>query len=318
MPSSTCPSGPSGPGPPPSATAGSGRMSGHVAAGRYLGAFAGGRPAAGAAFHDMRQWWHGRPVPMAGVASVKVAPEYRGRGVGRAADDRPARRDRGAGLPAVGAVPGDDAAVPVAGLGTGRAPGTRWSSRPGRCSAWSRPTPPAGGRTRSPAAVLRRAGPGDADAVIAVLGRVHEAARDCGPVTWDAALGGRLAGRPGPVRVPRRGRLPRLPVAPRERRICSSSGPRRSRPRPPGRSGRSSARTPRSRRRSTPGPARPARSGGSPGSATRTSRTGPAGCSGWSTRPRPSPPAVSPPRPRSPSRCASPTTSARPTPAAGS
>src|SRR6266566_8638243 len=54
-----------------------------IADGRYLGAFAGGRPAAGAAFQDMRQWWRGRPVPMAGVSSVKVAPEYRGRGIGR-------------------------------------------------------------------------------------------------------------------------------------------------------------------------------------------------------------------------------------------
>jgi predicted acetyltransferase len=41
------------------------------------------------------------------------------------------------------------------------------------------------GDETAPAADLRRAGPGDADAVIAVLGRVHEAARDCGPVTWD-------------------------------------------------------------------------------------------------------------------------------------
>ena len=36
-----------------------------------------------------------------------------------------------------------------------------------------------------PATGLRRAGPGDAEAVVAVLGRVHEAARDCGPITWD-------------------------------------------------------------------------------------------------------------------------------------
>ena len=54
-----------------------------IAAGRYLGAFADGRPAAGAAIQDMRQWWLGRPVPMAGVSSVTVAPEYRGRGIGR-------------------------------------------------------------------------------------------------------------------------------------------------------------------------------------------------------------------------------------------
>src|SRR5438046_1891167 len=54
-----------------------------VAGGRSLGAFVGGTPAAAAAFPGMRQWWRGRPVPMAGVSSVKVAPEYRGRGIGR-------------------------------------------------------------------------------------------------------------------------------------------------------------------------------------------------------------------------------------------
>ena len=32
----------------------------------------------------MRQWWHGRAMPMAAVGGVKVAPEGRGRGVGRA------------------------------------------------------------------------------------------------------------------------------------------------------------------------------------------------------------------------------------------
>jgi len=55
-----------------------------VAAGRCLGAFAEGRLVGTALYHDMRQWWHGRAVPMAGVAGVKVAPEYRGQGVGRA------------------------------------------------------------------------------------------------------------------------------------------------------------------------------------------------------------------------------------------
>src|SRR5690348_17003017 len=58
-------------------------LPGHMASGRNLGAFAGGQPAASATFHDMRQWWHGREVPMAGVAGVTVAPEHRGRGVGR-------------------------------------------------------------------------------------------------------------------------------------------------------------------------------------------------------------------------------------------
>ena len=54
-----------------------------VAAGRGLGAFDGGRLVGSALDLDMRQWWHGRAVPMAGVAGVMVAPEERGRGVGR-------------------------------------------------------------------------------------------------------------------------------------------------------------------------------------------------------------------------------------------
>jgi predicted N-acetyltransferase YhbS len=51
---------------------------------RYLAAFDGARLVAAARFHDMQQWWNGRPVPMAGVASVAVVPEERGKGVGRA------------------------------------------------------------------------------------------------------------------------------------------------------------------------------------------------------------------------------------------
>ena len=51
--------------------------------GLFLGAFAGGVPAGAAMIHDMRQWWLGRAVPCAGIGSVKVAPEYRGGGIGR-------------------------------------------------------------------------------------------------------------------------------------------------------------------------------------------------------------------------------------------
>src|SRR6202012_1501385 len=50
---------------------------------RGFGAFSGGQMVASATWHDMRQWWHGRSLPMAGVAAVMVAPEFRGRGVGR-------------------------------------------------------------------------------------------------------------------------------------------------------------------------------------------------------------------------------------------
>ncbi len=51
--------------------------------GLFLGAFTGETPAGAAMVHDMRPYWAGRPVGCAGVAAVKVAPEYRGRGIGR-------------------------------------------------------------------------------------------------------------------------------------------------------------------------------------------------------------------------------------------
>src|SRR6202035_1344448 len=51
--------------------------------GLLLGAFVDGAPAGAAMLHDMRQYWLGRPGGMGGVASVKVAPEHRGRGIGR-------------------------------------------------------------------------------------------------------------------------------------------------------------------------------------------------------------------------------------------
>ncbi len=155
-----------------------------IAGGRYLGAFVGGRPAAGAAFQDMRQWWRGRPVPMAGVSSVKVAPEYRGRGIGRllmtALLDEIAVR----GYPLSALFP---ATMPLyRSLGWELAGARDTAVIPARSLARLVPPdvrPPED--ETAPAADLRRAGPGDAEAVIAVLGRVHEAARDCGPITWD-------------------------------------------------------------------------------------------------------------------------------------
>ncbi len=90
-----------------------------ISEGRLLGAFDGPRLIGTARFLDMRQWWHGRPVPMAGVAGVKVAPEHRGGGVGRALMAARAGRGRPPRLPDLGAVPGDRVGLPVAGLGAG-------------------------------------------------------------------------------------------------------------------------------------------------------------------------------------------------------
>jgi predicted acetyltransferase len=132
----------------------------------------------------MRQWWLGRPVPMAGVSSVTVAPEYRGRGIGRmlmtALLDEIAAQGyslsalfpatmplyRSVGWELAGAR--DTAVIPARSLLRLVPPDAQ---------------PPEAGTV--PATGLRRAGPGDAEAVVAVLGRVHEAARDCGPITWD-------------------------------------------------------------------------------------------------------------------------------------
>ena len=63
--------------------------------GLFLGAFAGGAPAGAAMLHDMRQYWLGSEVRCAGVASVKVAPEHRGAGIGhgRTEDRCPAEVD---------------------------------------------------------------------------------------------------------------------------------------------------------------------------------------------------------------------------------
>jgi predicted acetyltransferase len=155
-----------------------------IAAGRYLGAFCDGRPAAGAVIQDMRQWWLGRPVPMAGVSSVKVAPEYRGRGIGRMLmtvllDEIAAR-----GYPLSALFP---ATMPLyRSLGWELAGARDTVVIPARSLLRLVPPdarPPEAGTV--PATGLRRAGPADAEAVVALLGRVHEAARDCGPITWD-------------------------------------------------------------------------------------------------------------------------------------
>jgi predicted acetyltransferase len=172
-------------------------LPGQLASGRNLGAFVGHQPAASATFHDMRQWWYGRQVPMAGVAGVMVAPEYRGRGVGRrlmtALLDEIAAR----GYPLSALYP---ATMPLyRSLGWELAGARDTAVIPAR--SLLRLAPPDAGTPRDDAAPdraasLRRVGPDDAAAVTAMLGQVHESARDCGPITRDAAMVAEwLAGR---------------------------------------------------------------------------------------------------------------------------
>ena len=162
--------------------------------GRYLGVFDGARLVAAARYHDMRQWWHGRPVPMAGVASVAVAPEERGRGVGRslvtdlleliAARGYPLSVLFPSTLPiyrSLGWEIGGTSHEAVIAAHALRSLAPPDPALPGPAlPAATGPGPAAGG--------LRRAGPGDAAAAVAVLDRAHGGAGDCGPGVPDAGL----------------------------------------------------------------------------------------------------------------------------------
>ena len=158
--------------------------------GLFLGAFVGGGPAGAAMIHDMRQWWLGRAVPVAGIASVKVAPEYRGGGIGRrlmtAVLDSAAER----GYPLSALYP---ATMPIyRSLGWELAGGKYVATVPARSlrtlvapDATASAGDAGGNGGRTAPAQVRRAGPDDAAEVIAVIGRAHQAARDAGPLTWD-------------------------------------------------------------------------------------------------------------------------------------
>jgi predicted acetyltransferase len=145
--------------------------------GRALGAFDGPQAVALAMFHDMRQWWHGRPVRMAGVGGVKVAPEERGRGTGRALMTELLRQIAGQGYTLSVLFP---ATVPLyRSLGWELAGGLYQAVIPTRSLA---ALPPPDG----PRPALRRVGPQDAADVIAVLEAVYESSRYHGPGSFDA------------------------------------------------------------------------------------------------------------------------------------
>jgi predicted acetyltransferase len=160
-----------------------------VAAGRALGAFDGSHLAGTALYHDMRQWWHGRAVPMAGVAGVKVAPEYRGQGVGRALMTALTELMAERGYPLSVLYPATMTIYRSLGW---EIAGHRYEAvLPSRAlSVMARPEPGAAAR-------IRRPGPDDAAGVLEVIGRAHRDARDCGPVTWDEDTLRRWLTRPG-------------------------------------------------------------------------------------------------------------------------
>jgi predicted N-acetyltransferase YhbS len=187
-----------------------------VGAGRHLAAFDGSRQVASAAYFDMRQWWRGRSLPMAGVAGVKVAPEEQGRGVGRSLMTGLLEQIAARGYPLSVLYPATTAiyrslgweiaggqyqvTVPARSLRSLQPPDPQTdpqAGRPAEASAGpggeaARSGGDAAGRDGAVAGpgpgrpAIRRAGPADAAEMLAVEGELHAAARDCGPVTFDA------------------------------------------------------------------------------------------------------------------------------------
>jgi predicted acetyltransferase len=152
-----------------------------AADGRYFAAFDGPEPVGVAMFQDMRQWWHGRVMPMAGIGAVKVAPEQRGRGIGRTLITEVLRVIADRGYPLSVLYP---ATAPLyRSLGWELAGALYRGVIPARSLAALLPS----GSPELPGPALRRATPEDADEVIAVIGAVHESGRHCGPATYDAA-----------------------------------------------------------------------------------------------------------------------------------
>jgi predicted N-acetyltransferase YhbS len=138
---------------------------------RFLGLFDGQRLVGMARYHDMLQYWHGRTVPMAGVSSVAVAPEERGRGVGRELMTELLDAIAARGYPLSVLFPSTMPLYRSLGweiAGTSHeavfpAPALRPLAAPGQ---------PAG---------VRRAGPEDAGLLRETMASAHAAARDCGP-----------------------------------------------------------------------------------------------------------------------------------------
>lgn len=151
-----------------------------VRGGRILGVLDGTALLGTARFHDMRQWWNGRSLPMAGVAGVKMAPEERGRGIGRALMTQLLAVIAARGYPVSVLFP--STAAIYRSLGWEMAGGRYMTVLDAR--SLSPLADPEAGPLAPPPAV-RRAGPDDAAQVIAVTGRVHQSARDCGPSTRD-------------------------------------------------------------------------------------------------------------------------------------
>jgi predicted acetyltransferase len=163
--------------------------------GLFLGAFVNGTPAGAAMLHDMRQYWLGQPVKMGGVSSVKVAPEHRGRGIGRTLMTELLSLIAERGYPLSALYP---ATMPIyRSLGWELAGARHNFSIPARAlRGLVEPDKAArGGGAGHQDVPIRRAAPADVATVIKVMAESHRAARDAGPLTWDEGPAAQWLGR---------------------------------------------------------------------------------------------------------------------------
>ncbi len=150
-----------------------------TAAGRMLGAYEGGRLLGTARYLDMRQWWGGRVMPMAGVAGVKTAPEARGRGVATALLTEMLAFLPGRGYPVSVLYPSTASLYRSLGWEFGGGFYRTEIVGPALASLLPPELGAGDGEVR-----LRRAGGDDAAEALAVIGAVLAASRDCGPSTF--------------------------------------------------------------------------------------------------------------------------------------
>ncbi len=144
-----------------------------AAAGRYLGAYDGQRLVAAARIWDFGQWWHGRRVPMAGIASVVVAPEYRGSGTASLLMRAVMERSRSLGFPLTALYPATVAFY--------RKLGYEYAGARHRYTFDA-----AGLRSlgHGNEVAIRRGGPGDAAKLLELVARVRTDGRESGPLVW--------------------------------------------------------------------------------------------------------------------------------------
>ncbi|WP_433232014.1 GNAT family N-acetyltransferase [Actinomadura formosensis] len=141
-------------------------------AGRQFAGFEDGEIVATGALHEMTQWWHGRAVSLAGVSAITVAPEERGRGLGRRLMTDLLERCAAFGHPLAMLYPATTRLYRSLGWEhAGAQHHVEISAEALRTVAAER-------------VPVRRAGPQDAAEVAAVIGRAHASGLDCGPVGW--------------------------------------------------------------------------------------------------------------------------------------